>query len=302
MPKGAKDEVPPTEIIGTIGRCIYCFRQPPDVPPLTDEHVIPSSLGGHRVLEDASCLDCAKITCKANEACCRKLWRSLREHHLFPSSKRKPGKGTVLVGTINNDDDPLREVPSQDNAALSMLPVLAPPGILRGCEPGAPSLIAAIPYLIPTAPEHLVGQDPRGLHSIIIPLSEFYMLLAQIAHGYLVTHGFWNEGDLLPQAVLGRADLFGYLMGGTDDRYLILQPTSRQFHQVSAFNLAINGQGYIGCQIRLFSHLVRSGAPLPPTYTVIGPKRDLPKGEAYFDFVFEGPSQSVNVNLLTPDA
>jgi hypothetical protein len=47
--------------IASRGLCIYCGKR--DVR-LTDEHVVPFSLGGHHILEAASCLTCADITKK----------------------------------------------------------------------------------------------------------------------------------------------------------------------------------------------------------------------------------------------
>jgi hypothetical protein len=47
--------------IPTRGVCIYCGRT--DVR-LTNEHLVPLSLGGQHILEGASCNDCADVTKK----------------------------------------------------------------------------------------------------------------------------------------------------------------------------------------------------------------------------------------------
>jgi len=51
---GAKNE-----ILGTVGRCIYCGTTDQN---LSDEHILPLGLGGTWVLGKASCLECQNIT------------------------------------------------------------------------------------------------------------------------------------------------------------------------------------------------------------------------------------------------
>ena len=60
------------------GRCIYCGR---DDVNLTDEHVVPLSLGGQHVIEGASCSSCAKIATKFERDVAREMWGDARIHY-----------------------------------------------------------------------------------------------------------------------------------------------------------------------------------------------------------------------------
>jgi 5-methylcytosine-specific restriction endonuclease McrA len=55
--------------------CIYCGK---NGVPLTDEHIVPFSLGGQHILQNASCLECADITKKFEQDVARELWGDAR--------------------------------------------------------------------------------------------------------------------------------------------------------------------------------------------------------------------------------
>jgi hypothetical protein len=57
--------------IATRGACIYCGARG---TVLTNEHVIPLSLGGQHILERASCRACADITTKFERDVARDMW------------------------------------------------------------------------------------------------------------------------------------------------------------------------------------------------------------------------------------
>lgn len=46
---------------------------------LTDEHVVPLSLGGQHILEDASCLDCADVTKRFEQDVAREMLGAARK-------------------------------------------------------------------------------------------------------------------------------------------------------------------------------------------------------------------------------
>ena len=72
--------------IPTKGACIYCGAR--DVR-LTDEHILPLSLGGQHVIEKASCLNCADITKKFEQDVARELWGDARISYNAPSRRKK---------------------------------------------------------------------------------------------------------------------------------------------------------------------------------------------------------------------
>jgi 5-methylcytosine-specific restriction endonuclease McrA len=60
--------------IDSFGECIYCGALAKDVE-LTDEHIIPFSLGGKAVIREGSCRECARETAKLeNEIAHKVLW------------------------------------------------------------------------------------------------------------------------------------------------------------------------------------------------------------------------------------
>jgi HNH endonuclease len=78
------------ERYGSFGRCIYCATK--DVP-LTDEHIIPESLGGDLIIEKASCDECQKQT-HAFEGHACDTYRGIRRQLNFPS-KTKGKKAAI---------------------------------------------------------------------------------------------------------------------------------------------------------------------------------------------------------------
>jgi 5-methylcytosine-specific restriction endonuclease McrA len=58
-----KLELPPDTVLAPVSACIYCGATEPDTK-LTDEHIVPLSLGGTLILPKASCLACARQTGK----------------------------------------------------------------------------------------------------------------------------------------------------------------------------------------------------------------------------------------------
>ena len=68
------------------GACIYCGATD---GALSDEHVLPYSLGGSHVLRKASCARCAAVTTKFERKVARGLWGEARTAFNAPSRRRK---------------------------------------------------------------------------------------------------------------------------------------------------------------------------------------------------------------------
>ena len=62
-----------------VGRCIYCGSDG-DAKGLSDEHMVPFSLGGDAVLPKASCAACATETSKIELYVARHIFHGLRSH------------------------------------------------------------------------------------------------------------------------------------------------------------------------------------------------------------------------------
>jgi hypothetical protein len=90
--------------IDSKGACIYC-----DVTGvrLTDEHVVPLSLGGQHIIKNASCDDCATITTKFERDVAREMWGDARISYNAPSRRKKERKTHIM---LTDPDNPQRKV------------------------------------------------------------------------------------------------------------------------------------------------------------------------------------------------
>ena len=66
-------------------RCIYCGEL--DISRLTDEHIIPLSLGGTIRFPNASCIDCAKTTRGITETISRSMYGRVRARLNYPTRR-----------------------------------------------------------------------------------------------------------------------------------------------------------------------------------------------------------------------
>lgn len=117
----------PTQIPSK-GACIYCRCTG---IPLTDEHVVPYSLGGSHVLKKASCLACADITKKFEQKVARDLWGDARHAYGAPTRRKRERKTHIL---INDAQDPTRKlkVPANEYPAGLVFYKMDRAGLLQG--------------------------------------------------------------------------------------------------------------------------------------------------------------------------
>lgn len=74
--------------------CIYCGMSN---VRLTDEHVVPYSLGGSHVLRHASCLRCADVTKKFEQLVARDLWGDARTSFNGPTRRKRERQSHIFV-------------------------------------------------------------------------------------------------------------------------------------------------------------------------------------------------------------
>lgn len=117
----------PTRIAGR-GACIYCGRTD---GPLTDEHILPLSLGGVHILEKASCLSCADITKRFEQEVARGLWGDARIAYNAPSRRKNERKTHII---LSDPDVPGRrlKVPYNEYPAGFVFYQMFRAGILEG--------------------------------------------------------------------------------------------------------------------------------------------------------------------------
>lgn len=92
----------------TKGRCIYCGVASDN---LSDEHIVPKSLGGQHIIREASCSRCAGITSKFELKVARYLWGDARIAFDAPS-RRKKDRPTHFKVTNEDIEIPVQEYPA----------------------------------------------------------------------------------------------------------------------------------------------------------------------------------------------
>ena len=127
--------------IASKGACIYCGKK--DVP-LTDEHLVPFSLGGQHILEDASCHACADLTKRFEQDVAREMWGDARTSYNAPSRRKKQRKTHIV---LTDPDNPSRrvKVPYSEYPAAMIFYKMSRAGLLEGM-PDSVDLSAACQF------------------------------------------------------------------------------------------------------------------------------------------------------------
>lgn len=129
----------PQRRVTSVGICIYCERQPPEVA-LEDEHIFPDGLGGDLILPQASCRDCAGKINRFESRTINETFGAVRMAHGQRSRKRRksgrPDRTFVLgdgsedmEAAVNREVELRRHPESRDMPYGIFLP-------LYGGEPG----------------------------------------------------------------------------------------------------------------------------------------------------------------------
>src|SRR5262245_13319334 len=107
-----------------VGRCIYCGS----TDSLSDEHIVPFSLGGKLVLRKASCKKCQDITGAFEGHCASRLYASIRIRENLPT-RRPKNRPTKLPVTWENKE--ILFLPVSNVFATLPIFYLLQPGYLR---------------------------------------------------------------------------------------------------------------------------------------------------------------------------
>ena len=274
-----------------VGKCIYCGTT---IPPLDEEHVIPLSFGGHRILPKASCRDCGAVTGADEGHCAGRMFGALKLHHKIRGRKRKTKTKHVIVLDGNHPQGaPAKAVAGDEAPGIVVFPILAPPRILLGLP--ASDRIDLLGFHWWTTTEDARERQQRLVEKGFVnalafssfELIRFLRVLAKIAHGYDVANvGLKGSDDTLTPYILRNNLNISYVVGGTPPNgtlpiLLQIPHADTGLHQIAPFNIVINSKPFIGVQIRLFSYL----KPAPPIYTVIMRPHAIPHGDFYFSIM-----------------
>lgn len=110
------------------GVCIYCKRAD---TPLSDEHIVPLSLGGQHVIDKASCVRCARITSKFEGDVARELWGDARTSYNAPSRRKKRRNNKIALSSPSFHGSSLT-VPVGDYPAPFVFYKMSQAGFLQG--------------------------------------------------------------------------------------------------------------------------------------------------------------------------
>jgi len=123
----------PTHRYPEVGRCIYCGTTE---PPLSDEHVIPFSLGGHLILPKASCRPCANETHAFEGKTVGTTLRNIRLRYGFPTRRKNQRETHIEIGTIDDRGRTgRRKVPVTEYPVGDFLPHFGRAGLFLDAPP-----------------------------------------------------------------------------------------------------------------------------------------------------------------------
>lgn len=164
------------------GSCIYCGS----TDQLSDEHIVPISLGGDIVLPDASCESCRVITSRFEQTVAREmLWRARLKLKVPGNRKRRKNRPThwpMITITPDNIENTV-DIPVGDIPLVLSIVKMPPPGIL--CD-RSPETIPTLNISVSSSPSEIAkfqkdyGATPKYVmqHNQL----EFNLTLAKIGH------------------------------------------------------------------------------------------------------------------------
>jgi len=254
-----------TRRFAPVGRCIYCGESD---GVLTDEHIIPFSLGGTLILPKSSCKRCEKITHRFEGVVGREIFGKFRAKHNLPTRRPKERPTHFPVGT---------------SAGVINVSALEHPTELFVYKFKPANALADLPASFDTSTHHWVpvaisnwkeldefakSHKWDGKVQIRMRPIEYARMLAKIAHCYAVAFlGYGSFKPLTIDLILGRTENISYTVGGDWDIPPSLKDGGHLLNLEFLINV-IRRQFLILVEIRLFSS---AGTP---NYRVVAGKAE----------------------------
>ena len=257
------------------GKCVYCGI-PTSETRLTDEHIVPLSLGGTNILQKASCASCAVVTSKLELHLARNIFGHYRVHANVATRhpKKRP---TVLPATIIVGKEPAQdlEFAIEDHPYFTLLPVWKTPGMLAGEKPSA-DFGADELHRFDFVPKHfreLLSLTESDSLNFKVPIKldedQFARALAKIAYceaiGRYGLDGF--ERTTIIDFIFGKYPFAQHLVGGTTA--VVPPPMPKNIdHAIMLYETPIESKNYVVAAVRLFAN---TGTPTHgmPWYLVV---------------------------------
>ncbi len=203
------------------GACIYCGATE---GALSDEHIVPYSLGGSHVLRKASCARCADVTTKFELKVARHLWGDARIAFNAPSRRKRQRKKRLVLAEPSARGKGLSLAAAEYPAGFVFYK-MGPAGFLKGLSPDADVSGSWRLVVIDDAGrrQRFLEQYPTTKLTMQfrhVP-HDFGRLLAKVGYGQVLTQ--LDPGDFRPTCVpyiLGEKANVSYVVGGTLDDQL----------------------------------------------------------------------------------
>lgn len=245
-----------------VAQCIYCGKASGD---LTDEHIIPFSLGGLLLLPKASCSACAKITCSIEGAVARSIFGNFRLKHNLPTRRKKERPNHIKAGNAANTQINM-DVPVSEHPAPLFMLKCSRAGILEGL-PKSVDTSGGWKFVGIVDNEKMSEfQDKYGKEVTFefrhVP-DQFSRTLAKIGYSYAVANlGVEGFTALAPDFILGKDKNRSYLVGGDPE---IPPPIPDAGHILQLALAGDENQVFVIVEIRLFA-----SCPTPQYHVVVG--------------------------------
>ncbi len=249
----------------TKGVCIYCggfgVR-------LTDEHIVPKSLGGQHVIDDASCDGCAKITKRFEEDVAREMWGDARIAFDAPSRRKSKRPRHVYLADPKFPNDRSRDlkVAYADYPAMMAFYQMHRAGLLQGLpEDVDVSHSWMLQSVFDSAKAKAFDEKyPGRLTAKFRHVPEsFGRTIAKI--GYCQALTVLNRGDFRPIClpyILGEKSNVSFVVGG---QFEIPPPNMGLGYSMSTFAFGKSDRLMIVSEVRLLAN-----AHTPIYHVVVG--------------------------------
>lgn len=245
--------------------CIYCGASN---VRLTDEHVVPLSLGGRHVLSGASCDACADITKKFEQAVARGLWGDARIGYDAPSRRKRERPTHITLNDPSGHGKPLR-VPYSEYPAQLFFYKMFPAGVLQGLPEDVDVSTRWEFAVVGDEPrrEAFLKKYPGRLTAKFkhVP-SDFARLLAKIGYGQVLTSlDPWDFDPVCIPYILGKKSNPSYLVGG---QFHIDQPEKETGYRLQTVCVGDVNRVLLIALIRLYAN-----THSPTYHSVVGEVR-----------------------------
>jgi hypothetical protein len=259
-----------------VGKCIYCGA----TENLHDEHVIPESLNGVRVLDKGSCGDCGRITSRFEGTYARESMLPVRTAWNMKSKRSKKKRPTKFpIKFIKNRVEKIIDVPVEDHWSIIPLIEIGPPGKYpnlihgRGMKHGRYEIRGFkirpdehIEYL-----KQKYDADEIGVASYIEPIP-FLRMIAKIGYCTAIwRYGLQNINPYVVSAILGKSDDILHWVGSDGTQSIYKDSKDMDTDHVVTTSQLPNGEIHAG--VKLFSKSI-----VPEYLVIVGELNDKTHG------------------------